>query len=272
MSEKSVLEEGVSHLLVGDENVYTLDENSSKNKKLFLSITYAETPEDNDFTSLYKDPECTQLISELRHKDRFNNIFIFDAEENKKIYLKSKYKEDFVFYYKYCSEEEENKIKHLKDSLKVTLKENSGNNKVKIEFECPYATNENKINTKYSIYVSDSGNKNYKVLKDLKLKEKKIIEGDKEKYEVEIDVDTSQKNHFVYVVAESKDPKVSLRPKVVYTGVKIPKKEKESNDTVINAILIVLIIITLIYKFYKKRKKMLNQQAKPSNEGKSDLL
>lgn len=272
MSENTVLEEGVSHLLTGDENIYTLDENTSKNKKLFICITYSETPEDNDFTSLYKDSECTKLISELRIKDRFNNIYIFDAEENQKIYVKSKYKEDFVFYYKYCSEEDENKVKHLKDSLKVALKENAGNNKIKIEFESPYAQNDNKINTKYSIYVSDGGNKNYKVLKDLKLKEKKIIEGDKDKYEVELDVDTSQKNHFVYVVAESKESKIPLRPKIIYTGVKIPKKEKESNDTVINAILIVLIIITLIYKFYKKRKKMLDQQAKSNQGGKSDLL
>lgn len=265
MSEQSILEEGVSHLLTGGEDsIYTIDENPTKKQKLFICISFSETPDDNESLLLYRDSSCSDKFSELRHKGRFNNIFIFDAEEKQKLYLKTKYEQDYILYYKYCSEEEVNKVKKVKDPLKVIMKENKGNGKVKIEFDSPYENNSN-INMKYSIYVSEGG-KNYKIMKDLKLKETKIAEDKKEKLEIELDVDTSQKNHFVYVVAETKDPNVSLRPKVIYVGDKIPKKEKESNDTVINAILIVLIIITLIYKIYKRRKKMMAKQGQEKGE------
>ena len=65
-------------------------------------------------------------------------------------------------------------IKSLKlKNLKVKCLENK-DNMLKISFNCPY-TEEVKFNTKYTIYVTEEKNKKYKIFKDEKIKEAKIV-------------------------------------------------------------------------------------------------
>ena len=78
----------------------------------------------------------------------------------------------------------------------------------------------------------------------------------------------NKKDLFFYVVAETKDPNVSLRPKIIYKGEKVPETESMS-ENIINGILIVLIIITLFYKIYKRKLKA-KQEA--GNSGNSTLI
>ena len=139
-------------------------------------------------------------------------------------------------------------------------------NKLKIEFENPY-TKETKFNTKYSIYVSE---KKYRIFKDEKLESAKVVEGTQDKYETEVQIDSSKKEQYVYIVAEPKDAAVSLRPRIIYKVERIPEGDNKL-DNIINGILIVLIIITLIYKFYKKRKLRL-QKAQANASGNSTLI
>lgn len=267
MRKENTIEEGRTSLIKGEEQIYSLEENSSsgKNPKLFVSISYPSDVDEEETTSLYSDPSCTNLIQELKHESSYNNIFILDSKDSNKIYLKSKYSKDFLFYYKYCTEEDINQVKETKSKMKVKMKEDNGKGVVKIEFDSPYdegKENKKDFNIKYSIYVTEGEKKNYKIFTEKNCSETKIVEGNKTKYEVEVKINTKEKGHYVYVVAEPKDAKVSLRPRIIYTGCKIPKFDGEStSDKIINGILIVLIIITLIYKIIKKRKKYLEQQA-----------
>jgi hypothetical protein len=244
-----VIEEGYSQLIKSNET-YSLKENEERSQnKMYVYLNYRGKPSEDEYASLYKDAECKDLFQELKSTKVFNNIFIFDIP-SEKLYLKSNLTREYYFYYKYCTEKD---IEHLKDinkELKVKVIENK-DNKLKISFESPYSQ-EVKFNSKFSIYVSEG--KKYGIFRDEKTKEAKIIEGVRDKYETEVKIDSSKKGQFVYVVAEPKDPNVSVRPKIIYKGEMIPDVDNKS-DTIINAILIVLIIITFIYKFYKKRKK-----------------
>jgi hypothetical protein len=268
---KPSLEEGVCQLIKDPETVHALVENSNNsNTKIFLSVNYPESSLDNELASLYTDPECNNLFQELskQTKKGVNNIYSFDIPSSTKLYLKSNLTNEFFFYYKYTTEAEIEKIDCLKKSLKVlTIKclENK-ENKLKIEFENPY-TKEIKFNTKYSIYVSE---KKYRIFKDEKLESTKIVEGTQDKYETQVQIDSSKKEQYVYIVAEPKDASVSLRPRVIYKVERIPEADNKL-DNIINGILIVLIIITLIYKFYKKRKLRL-QKAQANAAGNSTLI
>lgn len=263
MINENVVEEGKASLIKGEEEIYTLEDNASseKNNKLFININYPTEVDEEGITSIYLDKECKQLFNELKHKANFNNMFSFDVTKGQKFYIKSKAQKEFLFYFKYCNQSDVEQVNNIKEKLKVKMKEDSGKGTIKVEFDSPYQEKDNNFQVKYSIYLSEGGNKNYKIFKEAKLDETKIVEGKEAKYEVELKVDTSKKAHYVYVVAEPKDGKISLRPKIIYTGCKIPKNEATSkSDTIINAILIVLIIITLIYKIIKKRRKYLEQQ------------
>lgn len=268
---KPTLEEGVCQLIKDPETVHTLVENSSKdNTKIFLSVNYPETSLDNEFASLYTDPDCKNLFQELtkQTKKGVNNTYSFDVASSTKLYLKSNLTNEFFFYYKYTTQAEVEKIDYFKKSLKVlTIKcLQNKENKLKIEFENPY-TKETKFNTKYSIYVSE---KKYRIFKDEKLESAKVVEGTQDKYETEVQIDSSKKEQYVYIVAEPKDASVSLRPRIIYKVERVPEADNKL-DNIINGILIVLIIITLIYKFYKKRKLRL-QKAQANAAGNSTLI
>ena len=147
-----------------------------------------------------------------------------------------------------------------KKALKVKCIENK-NNKLKISFNSPYSK-ETKINTKYLIYISEGKKKKYNIFKEEEVKEVNSFEGNKDKYEIEIDIDPTKKDQFIYVVAEPKDSNFNLKPKIIYKGDKVLEPPNKS-ETIINIILIILIIITFIYKFMKKRR--LAQQKKEAN-------
>ena len=119
---KPTLEEGVCQLIKDPETVHTLVENSSKdNTKIFLSVNYPETSLDNEFASLYTDPDCKNLFQELtkQTKKGVNNTYSFDVASSTKLYLKSNLTNEFFFYYKYTTQAEVEKIDYFKKSLKV---------------------------------------------------------------------------------------------------------------------------------------------------------
>ena len=247
------IEEGVSLLVKSNETVYTLIQNSDRIKnKIFISINYPEKTLENEFASLYSDLECKNLFKELKPSKGFNNFYNFDVTTDQNLFLKSNHPNEFYFYYKYCTETDVADIDIIKKKLKVKCLENK-DNKLKISYECPY-NKEVQFNTKYTIYISDGKGKKYKIFKDEKIEGAKIVEGNKDKYETEVKIDSSKKDQFVYVVAEPKDPNVNLRPKIIYRGAQVMEPYNKW-DTIINGILIVLIIITFIYKIIKKRRK-----------------
>ena len=268
--EKMVIEEGFQQLIKSGDSVYTLKENNEKDKnKILISINYPEKTLETEFASLYTDEECKNLFQELKPSKGFNNTYNFDISLNQKFFLKSNHPNEFFFYYKYCTEKDLELLNIIsKKALRVKCIENK-DNKLKISFNSPY-TEETKFNTKYSIYISEGKNKKYLIFKDEKIKEAKIIEGTKDKYETEITIDSSKKDQFVYIVAEPKDPTINLRPRIIYKGEKVPEASS-SSDTIINIILIILIIITLIYKIYKKRK-IANQKKGANNGGNGTLI
>ena len=265
---KTQIEEGFSQLIKNNEIVYSLLENSDNQKdKLFVSINYPEKTPENELASLYTDEECKNLYKELKPSKGFNSTYTLEIPETKKLYLKSNLSDEYYFYYKYCKENDIEQIKTNKKNLKVKFVQKLKNS-IKISFNCPF-THEEKFNTKYTIYISEGKNKRYKIFKDEKEEGKKILEGSKDTYETEVKIDPNKKDLFFYVVAESKDPKVSLRPKIIYKGEKVPESESFS-ENVINGILIVLIIITFFYKMYKRKMKA-KEQAE-SSSGNSTLI
>lgn len=255
-----VIEEGYSQLIKSNET-YSLKENEERSQnKMYVYLNYRGKPSEDEYASLYKDAECKDLFQELKSTKVFNNIFIFDIP-SEKLYLKSNLTREYYFYYKYCTDKD---IEHLKDinkELKVKVIENK-DNKLKISFDSPYSQ-EVTFNSKFSIYVSEG--KKYGIFRDEKTKEAKIIEGVKEKYETEVKIDSNIKGQFVYIVAESKDASVNLRPKIVYRGDEVMDAPNKW-DNIINGVLIVLIILTLIYKIMKKRRKMQMQANNDKNE------
>ena len=266
-TEKTQIEEGFSQLIKNHDLVYSLLENSDNKKdKLFICINYQEKIGEDELASLYTDEECKTLFKELKPSKGFNSTYILEIPESKKLFLKSNLNSDYYFYYKYCQEKDTELVKINKKNLKVKFVQNLKHT-IKISFNCPF-THEEKFNTKYSIYISEGKNKRYKIFKDEKEKEKKIVEGTKDTYEVEVKIDSTKKDLFFYVVAETKDPKVNLRPKIIYKGEKVPESESIS-ENVINGILIVLIIITFFYKIYKRKMKAKQQQAQPNSRNSS---
>lgn len=258
---KKTIEEGFSQLIDSDDTIYCLVDNLDKEKnKLFININLQESPSDDEKVSIYSDSECTNLFQELKPNKGLNINNIFDISQDQEFYMKSNISKEFFFYYKYCTEKDLKEINISKKVLKVKCLENKNNN-LKISFNCPY-TNEAKFNTKYYIYISEGKKKRYNIFKDEQVKEVKSFEGNKDKYEVEISIDPSKKDQFIYVVAEPKDPNVNVKPKILYKGEKVLEPENKS-ETIINIILIILIIITFIYKFMKKRRLAL--QKKESN-------
>ena len=269
MEEKNTqIEEGFSQLIKNNEKIYSLLENSDKQKdKLFVCVNYQEKIGENELASLYTDEECKNLFKELKPSKGLNTTFSFEIPETKKLYLKSNLSNEYYFYYKYCTEKDIQQIKINKKNLKVKFVQKLKNS-IKISFNCPF-THEEKFNTKYTIYISEGKNKKYKIFKDEKEEGKKIVEGEKDAYETEVKIDLNKKDLFFYVVAETKDPKVSLRPKIIYKGEKVPESESLS-ENIINGILIVLIIITFFYKIYKRKYKA--KQASELNSGNSTLI
>lgn len=269
MEEKSepevpVIEEGYSQLIKTNET-YSLRQNEENSKnKLYVYLNYRGKPSEDEFVSLYKDLDCKNLFQELKSTKVFNNICVFDIPSDK-LYLKSNLTKEYYFYYKYCTEAEIENLKDISKDLKVNVIENK-DNKLKISFNSPY-TQAVKFNTKFSVYISDG--KKYGIFRDEKTKEAKIIEGNKDKYETEVKIDSSKKGQFVYVVAEPKDPTVSVRPKIIYKGEMIPDVEGKS-ETLINTILIILIIATFIYKFFIRKKK--RKKAEANNPSNSTLI
>ena len=267
-NKNSQIEEGFSQLIKNNELVYSLLENSDNNKdKLFICINYQDKIAENEFASLYTDAECQNLFKELKPSKGFNSTYSFEIPQNDKLYLKSNLSNEYFFYYKFCKESDIEQVKLNKKNLKVKFVQNLKNS-IKISFNCPFSYEE-KFNTKYTIYISEGKNKKYKIFKDEKEEGKKIIEGIKDSYETEVKIDPNKKDLFFYVVAESKDPKISLRPKIIFKGEKVPESESLS-ENIINGILIVLIIITFFYKMYKRKMKA-KQQAE-SNSGNSTLI
>ena len=265
--EETLLEEGISQLIKNNELVYSLLENTDKAKdRLYICINYQEKLGDNELASLYTDEECKNLFKELKPSKGMNSIYSIDIDESKKLYLKSNLSNEYYFYYKYCNENDVEQVKINKKNLKVKFIQKLKNS-MKISFNCPF-TQEEKFNTKYSIFISEGKNKKYKIFKDEKEDSKKIVDGQKDTYEIEVNIDPNKKDLFFYVVAETKDPKVSLRPKIIYKGEKVPESESLS-DTIINVILIILIIITLFYKIYKRKMKAKEAAA---NSGNSTLI
>ena len=265
--EETLLEEGISQLIKNHELVYSLLENTDKAKdRLYICINYQEKLGENELASLYTDEECKNLFKELKPSKGMNSIYSIDIDESKKLYLKSNLSNEYYFYYKYCNEKDVEQVKINKKNLKVKFIQKLKNS-MKISFNCPF-TQEEKFNTKYSIFISEGKNKKYKIFKDEKEDSKKIVDGQKDTYEIEVNIDPNKKDLFFYVVAETKDPKVSLRPKIIYKGEKVPESESLS-DTIINVILIILIIITLFYKIYKRKMKAKEAAA---NSGNSTLI
>ena len=265
--EETLLEEGISQLIKNNELVYSLLENTDKAKdRLYICINYQEKLGENELASLYTDEECKNLFKELKPSKGMNSIYSIEIDESKKLYLKSNLSNEYYFYYKYCNENDVEQVKINKKNLKVKFIQKLKNS-MKISFNCPF-TQEEKFNTKYSIFISEGKNKKYKIFKDEKEDSKKIIDGQKDTYEIEVNIDPNKKDLFFYVVAETKDPKVSLRPKIIYKGEKVPESESLS-DTIINIILIILIIITLFYKIYKRKMKAKEAAA---NSGNSTLI
>ena len=265
--EETLLEEGISQLIKNNELVYSLLENTDKAKdRLYICINYQEKLGENELASLYTDEECKNLFKELKPSKGMNSIYSIEIDESKKLYLKSNLSNEYYFYYKYCNENDVEQVKINKKNLKVKFIQKLKNS-MKISFNCPF-TQEEKFNTKYSIFISEGKNKKYKIFKDEKEDSKKIVDGQKDTYEIEVNIDPNKKDLFFYVVAETKDPKVSLRPKIIYKGEKVPESESLS-DTIINVILIILIIITLFYKIYKRKMKAKEAAA---NSGNSTLI
>lgn len=262
------IEEGFSQIIASNEVIYALKENEKKeNNKLFISVNYQEKTEENEYASIYTDPECKNVFQELKPSKGFNSIYKFEISPDQKYFVKSNNTKEIIFYYKYCIDADYEQIESIKKVLKVKCLENK-DNKLKISFNCPYSK-EVKFSTKYSIYLSEGKKKKYEIFKDEKIEAAKIVEGTKDKYETEVKIDGSKKDQFVYVVAEPKDSTVNLRPKIIYKGEKVPEAESKS-DTIINIILIILIIITLIYKIMKRRKKAMEK--KESNNPGNDNL
>lgn len=253
-SSPSTIEEGTSELIKSDDNeVYSLIKNTDKSKnKIFISINYPDKTLETEFASLYTDLECKNLFQELKPSKGFNNFYNFDIPEQD-LFLKSNHPNGFIFYYKYCIEKDIEQINIIKKKLRVKCLDNKDNN-LKIAYDCPY-NKEVTFNTKYTIYVGKAKGKKYKIFNDAKIEGTKIVEGNKDKYETNVKIDSNIKGQFVYIVAESKDPNVNLRPKIVYKGVEVMEASNKW-DNIINGILIVLIIITFIYKVMKKRRKM----------------
>ena len=265
--QKTQLEEGISQLIKNHEIVYSLLENSDKTKdKLYICVNYQEKLGENELASLYTDEECKNLFKELKPSKGLNSTYTTEIPESKKLYLKSNLSNEYYFYYKYCNEKEVEQVKISKKNLKVKFVQKLKNS-MKISFNCPF-TSEEKFNTKYSIFISEGKNKKYKIFKDEKEESKRIIEGKKDTYKIEVNIDVNKKDLFFYVIAETKDPNVSLRPKIIYKGEKVPETESMS-ENIINGILIVLIIITLFYKIYKRKLKA--KQA-AGNSGNSTLI
>ena len=151
---KTQLEEGISQLVKNNEIIYSLLENSDNKKdKLFVCINYQEKIGENELASLYTDEECKNLFKELKPSKGLNTTFNLEIPETKKLYLKSNLSNEYYFYYKYCTENDIQQIKINKKNLKVKFVEKLKNS-IKISFNCPF-TNEEKFNTKYTIYVSE---------------------------------------------------------------------------------------------------------------------
>ena len=258
---KKTIEEGFSQLIDSNEMIYCLVDNTDKEKtKLFININLQDSISQDENVSIYTDSECKNLFQKLKPSKGLNMNYNFDISEGQEFYMKSYITEELFFYYKYSTEKDLEKINFSKKALKVKCIENK-NNKLKISFNSPY-TKENKFNTRYFIYISEGKKKKYNIFKEDKVKEVLSVEGNKDKYEVELDIDPSKKDQFIYVVAELNDSNVNIKPKIIYKGEKVLEPENKS-ETIINIILIILIIITFIYKFMKKRR--LAQQKKESN-------
>lgn len=259
--EQVDIEEGACILINPEEEtkIYSLTLNSDNSKnKLFISLNYQDKTKETEFVSLYTDLEFKNLFQELKHTNGINNTFAFDIPSNQKLFLKSNFSSSFLFYYKYCTQDDITKINNIKKELKVKILEKKGND-LKISFDAPYEK-EVDFSIKYTIYVSE-GKKRYRIFKDRELKGAQIMEGKKMNYEADIKLSGGKKEQFVYVVAEPKDAGVNVRPKFIYTGEKIQETSEGSSDTIINIILIIAIICTLIYKYYKRKKKAEEQQA-----------
>lgn len=264
-NSNQIIEEGSFTLIKLDE-VFSLIENKDDTKnKIFVNLNYRGKPSEDEFVSLYTDFECKNLFKELKSSRGFNNTFNFDIPVPNKLYLKANVTKEFYFYYKYCTEKDLEQMNNINTDLKVQCLENK-DNKLKISFASPYSQDV-KFNIKYSIYLSEG--KKYGIFRDEKTKEARIIEGNQNKYETEVKIESSKKGQFVYVVAEPKDPSVNLRPRFIYKGAMVPDADNKS-ETIINAILIVLIIITLIYKIMKKRR--LAKQKAEANSANSTLI
>ena len=238
----------------------------SSKDKLYICVNYQEKLCENELASLYTDEECKNLFKELKPSKGLNSIYTTEIPETNKLYLKSNLSNEYYFYYKYCNEKEVEQVKINKKNLKVKFVQKLKNS-MKISFNCPF-TLEEKFNTKYSIFISEGKNKKYKIFKDEKEESKRIIEGKKDTYEIEVNIDVNKKDLFFYVVAETKDSNVSLRPKIIYKGEKVPETESMS-ENIINGILIILIIITAFYKIYKRKLKAKQAAA---NSGNSTLV
>jgi hypothetical protein len=265
--QKTQIEEGCSQLIKNHEIVYSLTENSDKkNDRLYICINYQEKLGEDELATLYTDEECKNKFKELKPSKGLNSIYTIEISESKKLYLKSNLTCEYFFYYKYCTEKDIEQVKINKKNLKVKFVQKLKNS-MKISFNCPF-TCEEKFNTKYKIYISEGKNKKYKIFKDEEEKDKRTLEGLKDTYEIEVKIDPNKKDLFFYVVAESKDSNVSLRPKIIYKGEKVPETESMS-ENIINGILIVLIIITFFYKVYKRRMKAKQAQG---NAGNSTLI
>ena len=259
---KKTIDEGFSQLIDSYyEMIYCLVDNTDKEKnKLFINMNLQDSISQDENISIYTDSECKNLFQELKPSKGLNVNYTFDILEGQEFYMKSSINKELFFYYKYCTEKDLEGINISKKDLKVKCKENK-NNKLKISFNSPY-TKGTKFNTKYLIYISDDKKEKYNIFKEVKVKEVKSVEGNEYKYEVELDIDPSKKDQFIYVVAEPKDSNVNIRPKIFYKGEKILEPGNKS-ETIIYFILIILIIIIFFYKFMKKKR--LAQQKKESN-------
>ena len=125
-NKNSQIEEGFSQLIKNNELVYSLLENSDNNKdKLFICINYQDKIAENEFASLYTDAECQNLFKELKPSKGFNSTYSFEIPQNDKLYLKSNLSNEYIFYYKYCTEKDIDQIKINKKNLKANFLVNS---------------------------------------------------------------------------------------------------------------------------------------------------
>ena len=133
-NKNSQIEEGFSQLIKNNELVYSLLENSDNKKdKLFICINYQDKIAENEFASLYTDAECQNLFKELKPSKGFNSTYSFEIPQNDKLYLKSNLSNEYIFYYKYCTEKDIDQIKINKKNLKANFLEHKKDS-IKISF------------------------------------------------------------------------------------------------------------------------------------------